>query len=144
MKPNISKSAISALNAKIFRMSPLTPSCVLCPPMRKKTPRWLSLGQWPNNLPKHVLKLWIVYDINEDVCSLGSLGIVVDGNNLERVKNDLTRSAGVQDLPVAVCVCVRRLIPRGAAKQLDGVTPSQFIVKLCVILQHLLWCYTKC
>lgn len=86
--------------------SRVTINTLLCAlsPLRKKTPRWLSLGQWPNNLPKHVLKLRIVYDINEDVCSLGSLGIVVDGNNLERVKNDLTRSAGVQDLPIALCV----------------------------------------
>lgn len=35
---------------------------------------------------------------------LGFLGIVVDGNNLEGVKNDLTRSAGVQDWLIAVCL----------------------------------------
>lgn len=37
-----------------------------------------------------------------DMCLLGSLGIVVDGNDPEGVRNDLTRSAGVQDWPIAV------------------------------------------
>lgn len=48
------------------------------------------------------------YDINEAMCSLGFLGIV-DGTNLERVKNDLTRSAGVHDWPIAMC-CDKFLI----------------------------------
>lgn len=42
------------------------------------------------------------YGRNGNTRSLGFLGIAVDGNNLERVKNDLTRSAGVQEWPIAV------------------------------------------
>lgn len=66
-----------------------------------------------------------LYDINEEMCLLGFLGIVVDGNNLEGVKNDLTRSAGVHDWPV-----VPQLISYGRTERGDGVASRQFIAKL--------------
>lgn len=59
---------------------------------------WVSVTLFP-----YACLRFRFYYLNEDMGLLGSLGIVVDENNLEEVRNDFTDTAGVHDQPLVLC-----------------------------------------